>query len=236
VSRIGDPYPGLAIAIETSSGAAVERLLDAGYSVFPINPKAAKHYRERKAPSGTKTDFVDAWSLADALRVDGHTWRALKPDDPLTVELRLLCRDEMALIEQRTAYICQLRAALHEYFPVALQAFDDPGLAAPGPAGPRLCRGSAVGGRGVPRTTGRSARPGPSSSASRRHRNWSTPGSAAGRNSCTRTSSITRRNSTPNGSICLQRPISSAAVRPSRTPGACWPNPWWLSCVRFRIT
>jgi transposase len=59
------------------------------------------------------------------LRVDGHAWRALKPDDPLTVELRLLCRDEIALIEQRTALICQLRAALGEYYPVALEAFDD---------------------------------------------------------------------------------------------------------------
>lgn len=118
-------WPGLAIAIETSSGAAVERLMNAGYSVFPINPKAAKRYRERKAPSGTKTDFIDAWSMADALRMDGHTWRALKPNDPLTVELRLLCRDEIALIEQRTAFICQLRAALHEYYPAPLQAFDD---------------------------------------------------------------------------------------------------------------
>lgn len=118
-------YPNLAVAIETSSGAAVERLVDAGYAVFPVNPKAAKRYRERKAPSGTKTDFVDAWSLADALRVDGQAWRVLKPDDPLTVELRLLCRDEIALIEQRTAFVCQLRAALHEYYPAALQAFDD---------------------------------------------------------------------------------------------------------------
>jgi len=81
------PYPGLALAIETSSGAVVERLLEAGFAVFPVNPKAAKRYRERKAPSGTKTDRVDAWSLADALRLDGHTWRPLKPDDPLTVEL-----------------------------------------------------------------------------------------------------------------------------------------------------
>lgn len=118
-------YPGLAVAIETCCGAAVERLVQAGYAVFPVNPKAAKRYRERKAPSGTKTDFVDGWSLADALRMDGHGWRALKPDDPLTVELRLLCRDEISLIEQRTALVCQLRAALHEYYPVALQAFAD---------------------------------------------------------------------------------------------------------------
>src|SRR5439155_12751515 len=81
--------------------------------------------RERKAPSGNKTDHVDTWSMADALRLDGHTWRQLKPDDPLTVELRLLCRDEIALIEQRTALANQLRAALHEYYPTALRAFDD---------------------------------------------------------------------------------------------------------------
>lgn len=118
-------YPALAVAIETSSGPAVERLLDAGYAVFPLNPAAAKRYRERQAPSGTKTDRLDAWSMADALRLDGHAWRPLKPDDPLTVELRLLCRDEIALIEQRTALVLQLRAALHEYFPTALQAFGD---------------------------------------------------------------------------------------------------------------
>jgi transposase len=114
-----------AVAIETSSGATVERLLGAGYAVYPVNPKAAKRYRERKAPSGTKTDHLDAWSLADALRLDGHTWRPLKPNDPVTAELRLLCRDEIALIEQRTALICQLRAALREYYPVALDAFGD---------------------------------------------------------------------------------------------------------------
>ena len=118
-------YPDVAVAIETSSGATVERLLEAGYAVYPVNPKAAKRYRERKAPSGTKTDRLDAWSLADALRLDGHTWRLLKADDPLTVELRLLCRDEIVLIEQRTAFVCQLRAALHEYYPVALEVFDD---------------------------------------------------------------------------------------------------------------
>lgn len=118
-------YSSPAVAIETSSGATVERMLEAGYAVYPVNPKAAKRYRERKAPSGTKTDRVDAWSLADALRLDGHTWRRLTADDPVTVELRLLCRDEIALIEQRTALVCQLQAALHEYYPVALQAFED---------------------------------------------------------------------------------------------------------------
>lgn len=49
----------------------------------------------------------------------------LRPQDPLTHELRLLCRDEIALIAARTALVNQLRAALNEYYPTALAAFDD---------------------------------------------------------------------------------------------------------------
>jgi transposase len=118
-------FSKVAVAIETSHGAVVERLLQLQLPVYPVNPKAAKQYRNRKAPSGTKTDFLDGWSLADALRVDGHGWRRLMPEDPLLQELRLLCRDEIHLIEQRTALVNQLQQALAEYYPAALKAFDD---------------------------------------------------------------------------------------------------------------
>src|SRR5262249_19528912 len=118
-------YPALGVALETSSGPAVERLLQSGVTVFPIHPKSAKAYRERKSPSGVKTDRLDAWSLADSLRTDGHAWRALAPLDPLVQELRLLTRDEVSLIEQRTALINQLKQALNEYYLTALDAFDD---------------------------------------------------------------------------------------------------------------
>jgi hypothetical protein len=118
-------YGSIPFAIETSQGAAVEQLLEAGMTVYPLNPKSAQAYRERKAPSGVKDDELDAWSFADALRVDGHGWKALKPEEPLIKELRLLCRDEVSLIEQRTAFIQQLRHALAEYYPVALEAFED---------------------------------------------------------------------------------------------------------------
>jgi transposase len=117
--------PALGVAIETCCGPAVERLVDIGLAVYPMNPKAAERYRDRKAPSGAKDDAPDAWSFADALRTDGHGWRPLLAQDPLTTELRLLCRDEVKLIEQRTALVNQLRAALCEYYPAALDAFDD---------------------------------------------------------------------------------------------------------------
>jgi transposase len=93
--------------------------------VDPLNPKSAQAYRKRQAPSGVKDDQLDAWSFADALRVDGQNWKALRPEEPLIKELRLLCRDEVALIEQRTAFINQLRQALAEYYPAALEAFED---------------------------------------------------------------------------------------------------------------
>ena len=118
-------HPQLPIAVETSQGTVVEQLLACGARVYPVNPKAAQRYRERHAPSGVKDDERDAWSLADALRLDGAAWRELVAQDPIVAELRLLCRDEIALIEQRTAFINQLRQCLHEYYPAALKAFDD---------------------------------------------------------------------------------------------------------------
>lgn len=118
-------WPNLAVAIETNQGAAVDQLLQAAYTVYPVSPVASASYRKRKAPSGTKTDHIDGWGLADALRVDGHGWKLLEPMDPLTQQLRLVCRDEVALIQQRTLLVNQLQQALLEYYPIALQAFDD---------------------------------------------------------------------------------------------------------------
>lgn len=119
------PYAGAPVALETSSGPAVDQLLQRGWSLYPVNPKAAERYRERKAPSGDKADRPDAWSLADALRTDGQAWRRLIVQDEATALLRALCRDEIGLIEQRTLLVNQLIAALREYYPAALQAFAD---------------------------------------------------------------------------------------------------------------
>jgi hypothetical protein len=41
------PYPQLGVAIETSTGPAVERLLELGVVLYPMNPKAAERFRDR---------------------------------------------------------------------------------------------------------------------------------------------------------------------------------------------
>ena len=123
--------PGVAACVETSQGVVIEQLLESGVSLYPISPVSSQAYRERKAPSGNKTDHVDAWSLADALRVDGHGWRTLAKEDPLCRTAAALPR-RGGLNRERTALVNQLQSALHEYYPAALEAFEDWTLPAPG--------------------------------------------------------------------------------------------------------
>ena len=121
LSQLGN----VAVAVENNHGMAVEQLLSHDLETYPVNPMCAQRYRERKSPSGVKNDQLDAWSLADALRLDGHGWKRLVADDPLVGELRLLTRDEVNLIEQRTAFTNQLIASLRDYYPAAVEAFED---------------------------------------------------------------------------------------------------------------
>ena len=52
-------FPKVGVAIETSCGPAVERLLEMGLTVYPLNPKADERYRDRKRPGGGKSDPLD---------------------------------------------------------------------------------------------------------------------------------------------------------------------------------
>jgi transposase len=118
-------FPAVGFAVETCRGWVIERLLDAQLTVYPVPPQKTPAFRQRHSTSGACDDRRDAFVLADALRVEGQRWRALQPEDELTQKLRLLCRDEVALIEERTAKVLKLQAALHEYYPTALEAFED---------------------------------------------------------------------------------------------------------------
>jgi transposase len=118
-------YPALAVVVESGQGLVIEQLMLTTALLYVVPAKSAAAYRMRKAPSGTKTDRLDAWCLACALRTEGQQWRVVQRPDELTQKLRLLCRDQVALIEQRTALINQLQSALREYYPAAIEAFDD---------------------------------------------------------------------------------------------------------------
>jgi len=118
--------PGdVVIGIETDRGLWVQALGAAGYRVFAINPLAVARYRERHQVSGAKSDAGDAKVLADLVRTDRHNHRALAGDSPEAEAIKVLARAHQNLIWARTRHTNALRSALREYYPAALEAFDD---------------------------------------------------------------------------------------------------------------
>jgi transposase len=111
--------------IETDRGPWVAALVAAGYTVFGVNPLQASRYRERHGVSGAKSDAGDAHMLADMVRTDSHQLRAVAGDSAEAEGLKVLARTHKTLIWERTRQVQRLRHQLREYFPAALQAFED---------------------------------------------------------------------------------------------------------------
>ena len=113
------------IGIETDRGLWVEALTAAGYQVFAVNPLAVARYRDRHHVSGAKSDAGDAKLLADLVRTDRHNHRPIAGDSPDAEAIKVLARAHQNLIWARTRHTNALRSALREYYPAALEAFDD---------------------------------------------------------------------------------------------------------------
>jgi Transposase/Transposase IS116/IS110/IS902 family len=113
------------IGIETDRGPWVAALVAAGYVVFAVNPLQASRYRERHGVSGAKSDGGDAHMLTDMVRTDSHQLRAVAGDSADAAGIKVLARTHKTLIWERTRGVQRLRHQLREYFPAALEAFDD---------------------------------------------------------------------------------------------------------------
>jgi transposase len=113
------------IGIETDRGLWVDALTAAGYQVFAINPLAAARYRDRHHVSGAKSDPSDAKLLADLVRTDRHNHRLIAGDTSAVEAVKVLARAHQNLIWARTRHTNALRSTLREYYPAALEAFQD---------------------------------------------------------------------------------------------------------------
>ena len=113
------------VGIETDRGPWVAALIAAGYAVFPVNPLQASRYRQRHGVSGAKSDGGDAHMLADMVRTDSHQLRPAAGDSPEAEGIKVLARTHKTLIWERTRAVQRLRHQLREYFPAALEAFED---------------------------------------------------------------------------------------------------------------
>ena len=115
----------MVIGTETDRGQWVAALVAAGYTVCGVNPLQASRYRERHGVSGAKSDTGDAHMLTDMVRTGSHQLRAVAGDSPDAGAVKVVARTHKTLIWERTRQVQRLRYQLREYFPAALEAFDD---------------------------------------------------------------------------------------------------------------
>lgn len=113
------------VGIETDRGPWVAALVSAGYRVYAINPMQVARYRERHSTSGAKSDAGDAHVLAEIVRLDRDHHRLVAGDTALAEGVKLLARSHQSLIWDRQRAVLRARSVLREYFPAALEAFDD---------------------------------------------------------------------------------------------------------------
>ena len=74
---------------------------------------------------GERRDQGYAHVLAEIVRLDHAHHRQVTGDSPMAEAVKLLARAQQSLIWDRTRQVLRLRSTLREFFPAALQAFDD---------------------------------------------------------------------------------------------------------------
>jgi len=118
-----EPDPAeVRVVIETRHGLLVERLVDAGYVVLPVNPDLVAR---RRGPARKKDDAEDA-RIACLLALDRHlTLRPLIPHGEAAAELRAIARDDERAARDQRRLLNRLRQDLLSTFPAALAIAGD---------------------------------------------------------------------------------------------------------------
>lgn len=113
------------IAIEATCHPVVGYLVSEGFTVYPVNPKLSKNWRESNSVCGSKNDARDGLVLALELSRRHESLRVLSEMSPEAAELSGLCKQLRVLIEARTSFLQRLKALLKQYFPGVLDFFSD---------------------------------------------------------------------------------------------------------------
>jgi transposase len=113
------------VGIETDRGLFVAALVAAGYQVYAVNPFSVSRYRDRHGSSGAKSDPGDAKILADLVRTDRHNHRPIAGDSDAGEAVKVLARAHQSMIWSRGRQTNMLRSTLREFYPAALDAFDE---------------------------------------------------------------------------------------------------------------
>ncbi len=114
-----EPDPAeVRVVLETRHGMLVEALVDAGYTVVPVNPDLVAR---RRGPAKKKDDAEDA-RIACLIALDRfERLRPLIPHGEVAGELRAIARDDERAARDERRLLNRLRADLIATFPAALE-------------------------------------------------------------------------------------------------------------------
>ena len=117
-----EPDPAeVRVVLETRHGLLVEVLVDAGFTVLPVNPDLVAR---RRGPAKKKEDAEDA-RICCLLALDTYTeLRRLIPHGELGAELRAIARDDERAARDERRLGNRLRADLLAVFPAAIDIAD----------------------------------------------------------------------------------------------------------------
>jgi transposase len=118
-----EPDPAeVRVVIETRHGLLVEALVDAGFTVLPVNPDLIAR---RRGPARKKDDAEDA-RIACLIALDQFLdLRKLVPHGELAGELRAIARDDVRAQRDERRLLNRLRADLLATFPAAMAIAGD---------------------------------------------------------------------------------------------------------------
>jgi transposase len=123
LAELGVGVDEVVVGTETDRGLFVGALVAGGAEVYAVNPKIAERYRDRLRTSKVKSDALDALVLAEMVRTDRHLHRRVAADSAEVEGLKAFTRGHKDLIWRRQQFANQLRSALRDFYPAALEAF-----------------------------------------------------------------------------------------------------------------
>lgn len=116
----------VAVCLETAKGPLVYALQKFDFLVlFPVNPATLAKYRQAFKPSHAKADPTDAELALEILIGHRDKLHALNPQSTAMRTLGPLLEERRRLINDQTRFTNRLTSALKDYFPQALDWFDD---------------------------------------------------------------------------------------------------------------
>ena len=124
IKELGVEHIG-GIAVESTRSPLLSALLEIDCPLYMINPKVSENWRQAYTPAGAKSDGGDAIILAQGLWHHHNHLSPVKLDDMSRRALRALTEVEQSLIAQHTSHVLSLKAMLKQYYPYALEFFDD---------------------------------------------------------------------------------------------------------------